>query len=340
MLSWPKKLGVLSLVLLFSVGAAAQERSIDPNARDLLILTDWFEGEFDNDEQRRYFARGGGEGEPPHRRIHAIPTRLDLSAIGEHVFHIQHYLDDDPSQVSRLRIGIFTSEPDQNRIRMRQGFYKDTDRARDAHTNRAKLSGMTADDIFFVDGCDLYWVRAGQDHYVANMEPKACTFGEGALHRYSVHTWTLSATGLWLVDSSFLLSDDSLHVGLPVDQPFRMRRADIFQCEVSFLGTDGRIPRKISGIRLHDQGGLAWLEADEDGDVYGLRLSDTEFPFYSERPDYLWLSFRKQGQARQVGYGLADVDSRRVGFGLGWVTGHCHLQGYDFREPLSTLRRW
>ena len=60
--------------------------------------------------------------------------------------------------------------------------------------------------------------------------------------------------------------------------------------------------------------------------------------FYSECPDYLWLSFRKQGQTYQVGYGLADVDVRRVGFGLGWVTGYCHLQGYGFREPLETLR--
>ncbi len=328
----------LAFVLLVTFGAAAQDLPTDPNARDILILTDWFEGEFDNDEQRGYYARGGGEGEPPHRRIHAIHKRLDLPEIGQHVFHIQHYVDDDSSNVTRQRIGIFISEPDQKSIRMKQGFYKDNDRARDAHQDPSKLDGLTLDDIFFVEGCDLFWVRGGQDHYVANMKPKACTFGEGDLHRYSVHTWTLSVTGLWLVDSSFLMSDDSLHVGLPVDQPFRMRRADVFECEASFLAKDGRTPRKISGIRLHSQGGLAWFEPDENGDVYGLRLLSVEFPFYSERPDYLWLSFRKQGQASQVGYGLADVDSRRVGFGLGWVTGHCHLQGYGFREPLETLR--
>lgn len=327
-----------AFVWLFSFAAIAQERLTDPNARDLLILTNWFEGEFDNDQQRRYYARGGGEGEPLHRRIHAIHKRVHLPEIGEHVFHIQHYLDDDPGNVIRQRIGIFTSEPGQNSIRMRQGFYKDTDRARNAHQDPSKLEGLSLDDIFFVDGCDLFWVRGGQDHYVADIKPKACTFGEGDLHRYSVHTWTLSAAGLWLVDSSFLMSDDSLHVGLPVDQPYRLSRAGIYECEVSFLDKEGRTPRKVSGIRLHNQGGLSWLEPDEKGEVYGLLLRRTEFPFYSERPDYLWLSFRKQGQTSQVGYGLADVDSRRVGFGLGWVTGHCHMQGYGFRESLQVLR--
>lgn len=329
---------LIVVVLFWAIAAPAQQVATDPNARDILILTDWFEGEFDNDEQRGYYARGGGEGEPPHRRLHAIHTRLDLPLIGEHVFHIQHYLDDDPENVTRQRIGIFISEPEQNAIRMKQGFYRDNDRARNAHLEPTKLEGLTLDDIFFVEGCDLFWVR-GAGHYVANMKPKGCTFGEGDLYRYSVHTWTLSADELWLVDSSFLMADDSLHVGLPVDQPFRMRRADIFECEASFLGKDGRIPRKIEGIRLHSQGGLAWFDPDENGDVYGLRLRNAEFPFYDERPDYLWLSFRKQGQALQVGYGLADVNARRIGFGLGWVTGHCHLEGYNFREPLETLRR-
>ena len=316
--------------------AAQEELPMDPNARDILILTDWFEGEFDNEEQRWFYARSGGEGEPPHRRIHAIHKRVDLPQIGEHVFHIQHYLDNDPSNVMRQRIGIFISEPEENAIRMRQGFYKDNDRSRDAHLDPSKLDGLTMDDIFFVEGCDVFWVREA-DQYVANMRPKACAFGEGDLYRYSVHRWTLSATKLWLVDSSFLMSDDTLHVGLPVDQPFRMRRAKIFECEVTFRNDDGSVARTIRDIRLHSQGGLVWFDPDENGNVYGVRMRDKEYPFYSERPDFLLFSLQKQGQARMAGYALTDVDARRVGFNLGWALGHCHREGYEFRELLETL---
>mgnify|MGYP006097362857 FL=1 len=48
-------------------------------------------------------------------------------------------------------------------------------------------------------------------------------------------------------------------------------------------------------------------------------------------------SMQKQGQARMAGYALTDVDARRVGFNLGWALGHCHREGYDFREVLEVL---
>jgi hypothetical protein len=134
------------------------------------------------------------------------------------------------------------------------------------------------------------------------------------------------------------MSDDSLHIGLPVDQPFRMRRAKIFQCEVTFRNEDGSPARTIPDIRMHSQGGLVWFDPDENGDVYGIRIRDKEYPFYSERPDFLLFSLQKKGQARMVGYALTDVDARRVGFNLGFALGHCHLEGYEFREPLPTLR--
>jgi hypothetical protein len=309
---------------------------MDPNARDILILTDWFEGEFDNEEQRWFYTRNGGEGDPPHLRIHAIHKRLDVPNIGDHVFYIQHYINDDPTDVARQRIAVFISEPDDQSIRMKQGFFKEPDKALNAHIDPAKLDGLTADDIFFIENCDIFWRREA-DQYVANMKPKACQFGEGDLLRYSVHRWTLSENKLWLVDSSFLVSDDSLHVGLPVDQPFRMRRSKIFECEITFRDADAKPVRTLTDIRLHSQGGLVWFDPDDEGNVFGLRMRDKEYPFYSERPDFLLLSVQKQGSERMVGYSLTDVNARRVGLNLGFALAHCHREGYTFRQTLDQL---
>ena len=113
---------IVSLWLLMLSGGVVAEDDMDPNARDLLILTDWFEGEFDNEEQRWFYTRNGGEGEPPHLRIHAIHKRLDLPRIGEHVFYLQHHINDDPTDISRQRIAVFISEPEDQSIRMKQGF--------------------------------------------------------------------------------------------------------------------------------------------------------------------------------------------------------------------------
>ncbi|MEQ8736794.1 MAG: chromophore lyase CpcT/CpeT [Rhodospirillaceae bacterium] len=327
---------IVSLWILMLSGGVVAEGDMDPNARDLLILTDWFEGEFDNEEQRWFYTRNGGEGEPKHLRMHAAHKRLDLPNIGEHVFYLQHHINDDPTDVARQRIAVFISEPEDQSIRMKQGFFKDPGKALNAHLDPSKLADLTADDIFFIENCDIFWRREA-DQYVANMKPKACQFGEGDLLRYSVHRWTLSETKLWLVDSSFLVSNDSLHVGLPVDEPFRMRRSKIFECEVTFRTEDGREARSVKDIRLHSQGGLVWFDPDENGDVYGLRMRDKEYPFYSERPDFLLLSLQKKGQATMVGYALTDVEARRVGFNLGSVLGHCHREGYDFRQTLDQL---
>ncbi|MDE0801215.1 MAG: hypothetical protein OSB02_10825 [Rhodospirillaceae bacterium] len=62
---------VLLLFLAPGLTAAQEARPTDPNARDLLILTEWFEGEFDNEEQRWFHTRNGGEGEPVHRSMPA-----------------------------------------------------------------------------------------------------------------------------------------------------------------------------------------------------------------------------------------------------------------------------
>jgi hypothetical protein len=329
---------IVAIFFVFVPGLVAAQEALpmDPNARDLLILTDWFEGDFDNEEQRWFHTRNGGKGEPAHVRMHAAHVRINAPALGDHVFYLQHHINDDPADLSRQRVGVFISEPEDNSIRMKQGFFKDNAKALNAHIDPKKLSGLTEDDIFFIEGCDIFW-RRDADQYVANMKPKDCQFGEGDLLRYSVHRWTLSETKLWLVDSSFLMSDDSLHVGMPVDQPFRLRRSKIFECEVTFSNEDRSTARSIKDIRMHSQGGLVWFDPDKNGDVYGIRMRDKEYPFYSEMPDFLLFSLQKKGQSSMVGYALTDVDARRVGFNLGWVLGHCHREGYDFREPLVTL---
>lgn len=326
----------LLVALTPSIVAAQESLPMDPNARDMLILTEWFEGDFDNEEQQWFHTRNGGEGEPAHVRMHASHTRVDLPNIGDHVFYIQHHINDDPTDVARQRIGVFISEPGDQSIRMKQGFFKDNDKVLNAHLDPSKLDGLTEDDIMFIENCDVFW-RRDADQYVANMAPKACAFGEDELYRYSVHRWTLSETKFWLVDSSFLMSDDSLHVGMPVDEPFRMRRSKIFECEVTFRNEDRSTARSIKDIRMHSQGGLVWFDPDENGDVYGIRMRDKEYPFYSERPDFLLFSLQKQGETSMVGYALTDVDARRVGFNLGWVLGHCHREGYDFRQTLDQL---
>jgi len=78
---------LLPLVLLCTTQTATSDEQADPFARDLKILTDWFEGEFDNEEQLWFEndPRSNTPEEERHIRLHTVHTRLDLPTFGEHV---------------------------------------------------------------------------------------------------------------------------------------------------------------------------------------------------------------------------------------------------------------
>ncbi|MEM6699525.1 MAG: hypothetical protein AAF599_14075, partial [Bacteroidota bacterium] len=71
-----KQIYQLFLVSIFSIFLAFQTATAqsDPNARDLVKLTQWFEGEFDNDSQIWYENRYSWKGNPEerHHRIHTF----------------------------------------------------------------------------------------------------------------------------------------------------------------------------------------------------------------------------------------------------------------------------
>ena len=84
---------IFAAVLLLISSAAQAATEADPLARDLLVLTDWFEGEFDNEEQRWFQAdpRSNTPEDERHVRVHATHQRIEAPEFGEHVFYVEEY---------------------------------------------------------------------------------------------------------------------------------------------------------------------------------------------------------------------------------------------------------
>ena len=335
---WTRWLGAASM--LCAALATAQEGNDvprDPYARDLLVLTDWFEGEFDNEEQLWFEAdpRSETPEDERHTRLHTMHRRLDLPGFGDHVFYVEEYKDNDPEDLVRQRLVIFSSEGLGGAIRMQQGFFKDPEIARGAQFEPLKLANLEDDDVTFLDDCDVFWHRvAGQ--YEGQMRPKACVFGDGAERRYSVHNLILSETKYWRNDLTRLVADDSLYVGFDESKPTKLRRARPFLCEVNMRLDDGSSQHE-EGLRLHSQGGEQTVTRRDNGEKYILRMRDKEYPFYDTRPDFLFLSIRKENERRSLAYTVGDAESRRLGFSFDGVLAHCYLEGYTFRQSLETL---
>jgi len=314
----------------------------DPFARDIKILTGWFEGEFDNSEQLWFEndRRSNTPEDEKHIRIHTNHSRLDLPDMGDHVFYVEEYKDNDPEEIFRQRIVIFSSDIEENAIRMKQGFFKNTSKVKGGKN----LNNLRSRDVSFLKECDVFWRRdAGQ--FKGSMKPKACVFGDDDKRRYSVHDLTLSAYKYWRVDTTFLTSDDSLHAGEPVDRPFKMRKAKRYTCEVSFRPTDqslsfqelGEQTQREKGLSIHSQGGEFEVTRKSDGTVFNYLMREKEYPYYAERPEFIYFSIREKEATRSTLYTVSDIDARRLGGQTAGIGFHCHRDGYEFQESRIQL---
>ena len=328
---------ILALALVWIVVAQPAAGEEDPFARDLLILTSWFEGEFDNEEQRWFQAdpRSATPEEDRHVRLHTTHKRINAPEFGDHVFYVEEYTENKPEQVFRQRLVIFSSAPESGVIRMQQGFFHNTERFLGTQHKSGFFDDLKISDAFFLDECDVYWKRvAGQ--FQGGMRPKACVFGEGAVRRYSVHNLYLSANKYWRVDSTFLVADDTLHIGMPVNKPFELRRVKTFTCNFTF-DPRGSSAQGTTGLRLHSQGGSFDVKRERDGQEFTVLMRDKEYPYYSTRPDFIYFSIRKKGELASVVFTVNDPDSRLLGVNTGEILASCYRDGYEFRESLEQL---
>ena len=327
---------LIALATLFVIaGTSLGDDTMDPRTRDLLILTDWFEGEFDNEEQLWFHQRSAAPGEPP-TRIHMNNARVELPAFGEHVFYTEEYKDNEPESVYRQRLVVFSSDTDNSAIRMRQGFFTDPPTIRGAHQDPSRIAKLGASDVTFIDACDVYFRRIA-DQFNGEMTFKQCVFGEGKERRYAVHTIALSQNKFWREDATYLLSDDSFFMGTRPGERTQLRRARTFYCDFYFAPLNGSTAQESKGHRVFSQGGSATVVRDADGQSFDVLIREKEYPYYAVRPDFIYYSIRHTGAERSEAYGVADPNSRQFGARANGVGVFCHREGYEFREPIEEL---
>ncbi|MFK7954675.1 MAG: chromophore lyase CpcT/CpeT [Lysobacterales bacterium] len=330
---------------LLSAGQAVfADDAADPMARDIKVLSEWFEGEFDNEEQRWFEAdRRVSIAESDRQiRVHTIHHRVHAAEFGDHVYYVEEYRDNNPAKVFRQRLVTFSTEPGNPHILMHQQFFRDKDAWLGAHEDPKKWESLSVDDVQFMSdilpeaNCSVQWRRVGGQFHGA-MDDRACFFGEGEKRRYSVHNLVLSEDTYWREDGSYYVSSGEHAAGNKPGAFTQMRRAKVFFCEVSFRDDQGAITQTQANIRLLSQGGTFELTRQSDSQSFTGLLRDKQYPFYSDRPDFMYFSFRKTGEPRSLVYTVHDVDSRRFGFNTQGIGAHCHREGYEFREVLSEL---
>ncbi|MEM8892097.1 MAG: chromophore lyase CpcT/CpeT [Bacteroidota bacterium] len=302
----------------------------DPYARYLRILLEYFEGEFDNDSQIWLEGRRDWKGNPEekHQRLHISHTRILHDQVGAHAFYVEEFLEDDSQNISRQRVVSFMSDPEAGGIRMKIFFLKDAAKYAGAQYKTELLDGLTQEELFRIETCDLIFQRQGEQ-YQGSMEDKACQFGEGAEKRYAVHDMIISKDQYWRVDRSFLVKDDSFHKGHPNDEPYKLRRATYYNCNVSFHEKAYYIPsekdKRYTDIKIHNQGGMHWFENPINGKKYAVQLREKEYPFYTEGSDFFMMRFKEEGKLASEVIVTTAPHASSISFQIGWASAQCKL---------------
>ncbi len=305
----------------------------DPNTRDLEVLANWFEGEFDNDDQMWVEARGDwwGKENEKHQQMHAIHKRVKADSIGNFVFYVEEYLDNDQTKISRQRLVSFHSLKEKPGIAMKIYFLKDASKyALDSDTHQTMMNTISKKNLFGLDGCDVIFQRKGEQYH-GSMESKACQFGKGKEKRYSVHDIILSEKQYWRVDRTFLVKDDSFHKGHPNAEPHKMKKVKYYTCDVSFFKTAYYVPsekdKSFKNLKVHNQGGKASMVNPINGKTYYIQLRDKEYPFYKlEDSNFFFLRLKEEGQKASVALAFAEPKAKKIGFQLGWVSAVCECE--------------
>lgn len=129
---------------------------------------------------------------------------MSNATLGETLYYLEEYKDNDPSAVTRIRIYSFLTEDSGVRLRLLNP--TDVEALHGAHADLSRAEQLTPEDIQLDrDGCMLDITRYN-DTLVARMESGACD----VLETWVDYELIIDQTGTWTCYARRQQADDSL----------------------------------------------------------------------------------------------------------------------------------
>ncbi len=314
----------LLLTALWVVMTSAHADEAAVLDKDFHTMMAWFPGVYDNQEQVYFEQEQEVDEALRHERIHYVFEPVYLPAFGEHVFYVQQHLNDDPAQIYRQRIYTFRPDYEEGAIRLTIHIPNDVASLVDAHLDPTKLSGLSPEQTRVLPGCDVFW-RRQSNHFVGYMTPNACSYVSSESGKRIIFNDDLLLTeeALWISDRA--QDEEGNRVfGHPTGVPHKNRKARRFECWMTAMQRDGEWTFR-RGLEIHDQGGMVWLETEEEGpQQVGIKMRNVRWPYGNNRPSLVLYAYRHD-EDRAVSYAWADPSAQRIGINLRWMQASCTL---------------
>ena len=313
---------MILLIALMPLKAIADDSAILD--KDFALMMSWLPGIYDNQEQVYFEDEQDVADTLRHVRVHTVLTPVDLPRLGTHVFYLKQNVDDDPAKISRQRLYVLNPDYERNAVTMQIYRFDNADSLKKGHLDPAQLAQLTTEQVQTVPGCEVLWRRTA-NQFFGQMQRQGCIdiSAESAEHTPSNRFFLLTEDALWLSDEVHDETGKAV-AGHPARVPFKHRKARQFECWMTATQRDGDSTFQ-RGLTVHDQGGMIWIETEEDApQQVGIKLRNVRWPYGRNRPS-LVLYAHKPDQDNAVSYAWADPGAQRIGINLRWMQASCTL---------------
>lgn len=314
------RFAVVTVFAALVLSAAAPARA--QTAADFELMMQWMAGRFDNNQQ--VFEQREAKAARIHDHLHAVVARVQVPAVGTHVFYQQQHSPDDPSKPGRQRLYSFAQDSGAGTITQRWYSFPDPAAVIDAHRDPSKLAGLTPDKLGTTPGCELIWTRDG-DAFVGAMKPGACRSTSRSTGRSILvsATYRLMKDALWMSEriedeSGALLSEP------PGNVPFKLLRVREFDCWAAVPGTASADLVPVRSLVLHDQGQVLPLVPPGGAEArYSIELAQLR---YQNQVAVLKFAVYERGKPEAIAYSWAEPEATKIGINLRYMQSGCSVK--------------
>ncbi|MBT6133950.1 MAG: hypothetical protein HN583_08455 [Kordiimonadaceae bacterium] len=318
---------VLTILICLLIGAAANAQTKnDVLDRNFRLMMSWLEGEFDNSEQFYFEEEMKVANDLRKTRNHITFNKVDLPSIGEHVYYLEQYTNNDVENIVRKRLFSFSTDYENDNIRMEALVFKDTSNMQGAQSEPLKLNEITRDSMRILGrDCDSIWHRSA-DEFKGYIDPEKCTIESrrGGKLNVSGH-FVLSKDSYWTYESG-RREDGTYSFGSETLDYLKLNKARFFTCWMGVQNKEMESGWNFAANQsIHDQGGEIWMtKTGSNPEKMAIRLRNVQWP-YGRGQDSLVIYALKEGQEKAVSYAWSEYNAALVGINLRWLQAGCTL---------------
>lgn len=315
---------LIKIVIVSHCFAGVSVKAIDQTdvlKRDFNTMMSWIEGEFDNIEQVYFNGVLDVDEAIRHDRLHSNIRRVPVPSLGDAIFYVEQYRNNDPANVVFRRLYSFSM--DMDRLLIVQTIYDFTDEA-NIPSSPESFGALNLSELKALpDGCAIFW-RKRANQFVATMEKGACPAQVNASDADATieGEFILAEDEMW-IDSHAVDSEGNILFGNDTGVPYKFLKQQTFTCWVfarDEASEEGGIFK--NGLQISDQGGEIWVPLSEEGKKVGIKMRNVHWPYGNNR-NSLVLYAHNDDSGRAVSYAWTEPDGDRIALNLRWIQASC-----------------